>query len=498
MFDILIQGSGTLFSPMAMLMVVLGCALGLIVGVLPGLGPLMGIVVLTPVAFLIDQHAAMALLVAVYVGGSSGGAISAILLRIPGTPLAAATLLDGFPMAEKGKGAEAIGLAIAASAVGGLIGGMFLVFAAPALAEFALNFAPFEYFGLSVLGLLTVAVVSADSKAKGFAAMFLGLFIATIGTDNYTSYARFTLGTDALLGGLHIVAVVVGLFAFSEMFFEIEKGGFDKMHKQQLGRVSLIASLGTLARNWFNVVRSSAIGSVFGALPGAGGAISSFTAYAFAKSNAKPGQEFGKGEPNGVIAAESANNATCGGALIPSLALGVPGDAAAAVLMGALILVGYFPGPTLFENNKDVVGGIFIAYLASNVALLFLGTLLAPLFVFALRIKKQYLIPLIMLFSSVGTYAIQRSIFDLGAMLCFGVLGYLLRRSGYPLAPVVIGLVLGPICEENLRRSLIFSDGNYMVFFDRPISATLLYISAAILVLVLIPESVKAKLKRRS
>ncbi|WP_136443779.1 tripartite tricarboxylate transporter permease [Pacificoceanicola onchidii] len=494
MLEILSQGLPGFLTPQALMMVTVGTFAGLIIGVLPGLGPLMGIVLLTPIAVYLDQVAAMSLLVAVYVGGSCGGAVSAILLRIPGTPLAAATLLDGYPMAAKGKSGEAIGLAVAASAVGGIIGGIFLVFLSPLLANVALKFGPFEYFAITLMGLLSVSIVSQGSAVKGLTVAALGLFIATFGADKFSQYNRFTFGTDALLGGFHIVAVIVGLFAFSEMFLEIERGGLDEKKDGQAGRVPFFKSLGALVPRWKNLLRSSTVGTLFGILPGAGGVISSFTSYAIAKSNAGPDEKFGEGEPNGVIATESANNACCGGALIPSFALGVPGDAAAAVLMGSLILIGYFPGPTLFENHIDIVGGIFLAYLFANVALAFLGIWLAPLFAFTLRIKKRQLIPIITVLAIVGTFSIRWSVFDLWTMLGFGIIGYLLRRANYPLAPVVIGLVLGPICEENLRRSLLFSNGDYGIFFERPISATIMAINVAVFTWIFVPPALKAKL----
>lgn len=493
MFDILALGLPGFLNFQVLLMVTLGTIGGLLIGVLPGLGPLMGIVLLTPIVFYLNQVAAMGLLVAVYVGGSCGGAVSAILLRIPGTPLAAATLLDGFPMAAGGKSGEAIGLAVAASAVGGMIGGMFLVFVSPLLAAIALRFGPFEYFALTIMGMISVSVVSRGSALKGLTVAALGLFIATFGADKFSMYNRFTFGNDALLGGFHIVAVIVGLFAFSEMFLEIERGGLNDKKDSTAGRVPFLASLSRLVPRWVNVARSSLIGTLFGILPGAGGVISAFTSYAVAKSHARPGEEFGKGEPNGVIATEAANNACCGGALIPSLALAVPGDAAAAVLMGSLILIGYFPGPTLFENHLDIVGGIFLAYLFANVALLFFGIWLAPIFAYALRIRKRQLVPIVIVLAIVGTYAIQWSIFDLWTMLGFGILGYILRRAGYPLAPIVIGLVLGPICEENLRRSLIFSGGDYAIFFQRPISAAIMTINIVVILWVMLPANLKAR-----
>lgn len=494
MFEILSLGLSGFLTPASLAMVVIGCAFGLVVGVLPGLGPLMGIVLLTPFVFFLPQVAAMGLLIAVYVGGSCGGAVSAILLRIPGTPLAAATLMDGYPMAQKGHSSDAIGLAVAASAVGGIIGGIFLVGLSPVLADFALRFGPFEYFAMTLLGMLSVAVVSEGSAVKGIAVALLGLLVATVGADQFSQYNRFTFGTDNLLGGLHLVAVVVGVFALPEMFIEIEQGGLNASKEYHTKRVRLLPALAGVMRRWITLLRSSALGTFFGALPGAGGVIAAFIAYAVEKSRAKPEDCFGEGEPKGVIATEASNNACVGGTLIPSLALAVPGDAVAAVLLGALILIGYFPGPTLFENNLDVVGGIFLAYIFANVALLFLGVWLAPFFAFVLRAKKRHLIPVVLLLSIGGTFAIRWSVFDLWVMLGFGAVGYVLRKANYPLAPLVIGLVLGPICEENLRRSLLFSGGDYGIFLDRPIAATILYIVFAMLVWICIPARWKSAL----
>ncbi|GGO83850.1 hypothetical protein GCM10011348_28730 [Marinobacterium nitratireducens] len=490
MFDNVSSGFELFFTPSGLALTALGCFLGLVIGVLPGLGPLMGIILLTPVAFYLEPVVGMGLLIAIYVGGSCGGAISAILLRIPGTPLAAATLLDGYPMAQKGRAAEAVGLAISSSALGGLIGGVVLILLSPVLADFALNFGPFEYFALTLLGMISIAVVSRESTLKGLMAACLGLLLATVGADKFTQFNRFTFDSDFLLAGFHLVAIIVGLFAFSEVFREIESGGLNTSKKVGSVRVSF-SSIRQVIKNPINLTRSSLIGTFFGALPGAGGVISSFTSYAVAKAHAKPGEHYGEGEAGGVIATESANNACCGGSLIPSLALAVPGDAVCAVLMGSLILLGFFPGPDLFEKNGDVVGGIFLAYIFANIVLIFIGIWLAPVFSSVVNLKKRYLIPIIVLLSTVGTYSLQSSMFDLWTMLLFGVVGYFLRKYDFPLAPVVIGLVLGPLCEENLRRSLIFSGGDYGVFFDRPISATVMLINVALLMLIFMPKKLK-------
>lgn len=482
--ELLIQGGGLFLNTLTISMTAVGCLLGLIIGVLPGLGPLMGIILLLPVAFHLPPTAAMGLLIAVFVGGSCGGAISAILLRIPGTPLAAATLLDGYPMAQNGRAQDAIGIAVSASAFGGLLGGLVLIFLAPMLATFALRFAPPEIFSMTLLGLTSIVVVAKESPLKGFISGTLGLLIATIGTDDFTNAYRFTFDAHQLYNGFHIVAMVVGLFAVSEMIFQIQAGGH--LRKPQIDRIKAPFRSVLLLKNHLpNLIRSSGIGVVLGALPGAGGVISAFTAYAISKSRARPDEKYGEGAEGGVVASEAANNACCGGALIPTLSLGIPGDGSTAVLMGALFLLGFYPGPELFEYHKDIAGGIFLAYLSANVFLLILGIMLTPLFVSVLRIKKAYLIPAVLLLSIIGTYAIQSSVFDLWVMFGFGLLGYILRRADYPLAPIIIGAILGPISEANFRRSLLISDNGYMIFLDRPISAVIISIVALMLSFIL-------------
>lgn len=483
--DLITSGAGLFFTPEAILLTAAGCLAGLAIGLLPGLGPLMGIILMLPVAFYLPPVAAMGMLVAIFVGGSCGGAITAILLRIPGTPIAAATLLDGHPMAAKGRAGDAIGLAVAASAIGGIVAGLILLVFSPLLAAVALRFAPPEYFALAMLGLLSIAVVSREATIKGLLTGGLGLLLSTMGTDSFSQAYRFTFDNYNLLNGFHIVPVVVGLFALSEMFMQIQAGGLGNKPDVQNVRVSLRSVRMALGHR-VNLLRSSGIGTFFGALPGAGGVIASFTAYAVAKARSRPEEGYGSGAEGGVVATESANNACCGGTLIPTLSLGIPGDASSAVLMGALFLLGFFPGPELFEQNVGVAGGIIFAYLAANVFLLFLGIFLTPLFVSVLKIRKRYLIPLVLLLSAVGVFALQSSTFDLWVMLGFGVLGYVLRTYDYPLAPIVIGLVLGPIAEASYRRSLLISDNGHWIFVERPISLAIL-VACVLLILAFLP-----------
>ncbi|MEP3279220.1 MAG: tripartite tricarboxylate transporter permease [Stappiaceae bacterium] len=480
-FDSLVSGFHLFLTPVAIGLTFVGILIGLLVGALPGLGPLMGIILLLPVAISLPPVAAMGFLIAIFVGGSCGGSISAILLRIPGTPLAAATLFDGYPMAQKGRASDAIGIAISASAIGGLFGGVVLIFASPVLARFASGFAPPEYAILAITGLFAIAVISGGSLIKGLISGCFGLLLATIGTDEFSTGYRFTFDSHHMLNGFHIVAVVVGLFAISEMAYQIM--GKDLLDKPNVkvvrpGLYSIVLTL----KHWKNLLRSSGIGVFFGALPGAGGVISSFTSYAIAKAWSKPEEKYGEGAEGGVVATESANNATVGGTLVPSLALGIPGDASSAMLLGALLILGFVPGPILFEQQPEMVGGIFLVYMASNVFLLIAGILVTPLFVYVLRIPKFYLIPIVLLLCSIGTFALQASVFDLMVMLGFGLVGILFRAGNYPLSPIVIGLILGPILENNFRRALLISRDGLWIFVERPVSATLVAINVALIV----------------
>lgn len=497
MLEPLFQGIQLFFTMDAVFAVLVGTLLGLLIGVLPGLGPLMGIILLLPVTFHMEPVAGMGLLISIYVGGSCGGAISAILVRIPGTPLAAATLLDGYPMAQSGRAKDAVGIAIAASAVGGVLGGIVLIFLAPLLARFALEFAPPETFALALTGLLVIALVSSEATSKGILTGAFGLLVSTIGYDQFANDLRFTFGINGFLGGVHIVAMVVGLFAISEVIVQIKSGFYSRNPNVPWVRPSLNSALIVL-RRWLNLVRSSAIGAFLGALPGAGGVVSSFTAYAIARSSSNTPEKFGTGIEDGIIATESANNATVGGSLIPTLSLGIPGDATSAVLMGALIILGFFPGPNLFEQNQDVVGGIFLAYMSANVVLFFAGILLTPLFVACIKFKKQYLLPFIVLLCVLGVFSLESSTFHLWVMLAFGAIGYILRRYDYPLAPMVIGMVLGPIAEGNFRRSLVISGNDYGFFIERPIAATILAINLVLIVWMLCPKTLKNRVLRRA
>ena len=478
--DLLYGGLALAMSLKAVLLVLIGTLLGVFIGAIPGLGPLMGIILLLPVVITLTPVEGVGLLMAIFVGGSCGGAISAILLGIPGTPLAAATLLDGYPMAKKGKHSEAVGLAFTASALGGLIAGIFLIFFTPIIAYFANKFAPPEYSSLAILGLVSIAVVSKESTLKGIIAGLLGLLLATIGTDELTDGTRFTFDTFHLLGGFHIVSICFGLFAISEVAIQLASRGKKVKLDLKLNKVQLKSFL-IIIRHIPNLIRSSIVGAFIGALPGTGGVTSAFTAYSISKGRAKPNEKYGEGAEGGVVATESANNATCGGVMIPTLSLGIPGDASSAILMSVLLILGFFPGPQLFNSSPEIVSGIFYVYILSNIFLLVIGIFLAPLFTSILSIREGRLFPIVLLSCVIGTFAVQYSVFDLWAMLGFGLIGTIMRVANYPLAPVVIGVVLGPIAEINIRKSLLLSDNGFLIFIERPISFFIIVIAIFVL-----------------
>ena len=491
--ELLLQGLSSFIGVPQLLATSFGVFVGIILGILPGLGPLLGLTLLTPMAMGMNPLVGMGLLLGIFVGGTCGGAISEVLLRIPGTPIAAATLFDGYPLAQKGQAPLAVGLSISASAIGGVIGGLFLIFASPLLAAAARRFAPPEYFALAMTGIVMIAIVSRGSTRKGLMVGLTGLLISTVGMDLYVSRMRFTFGRMALAGGVGIVPMVIGLFAVSEMFRQVEVGGLDVSPGIRAFRAPF-ASIRVVLRRFWNLFRSSTIGTFVGALPGTGSVIASFLSYSVAKASSANPDEYGTGTPDGVIATEASNNACCGGVLIPSLSLAIPGDPCSAMLLAALMLLGFLPGPELFQLHQEMVGGIFLAYIFANVMLLILGLLCTPFFVGILNVRKKWLVPFVLLLCIVGAYGMETDTHDLWVMLIFGGVGYVLHRYDFPLAPLVIARVLGPIMEENFRRALIMAADEYSIFVTRPISTTILAINVVALICALLPESIKRRM----
>lgn len=453
---------------------VVGLSVGIVIGALPGVGPLLGVVMAIPFTFYLDPVSSMALLMGIYQGGSYGGAVSATVIGIPGTPMAAATLLDAHPMALSGRASEAVTLSTLGSSLGGVVSALLLIAIAPELARIALRFGPAETASFALLGLTTIGALSGDSPLKGWMMGFLGLAIATVGLDPVTGVSRFTFGSVYFDGGVALIPLLVGLFSISEVLMQVERP--IRAHDASSSVAASAAAFRSLVARPVNYLRSSLTGAFIGILPGLGGVTASFMSYRMALVFRKAQDpEFGEGNPDGVVASEAANSAVTGGALIPMLALSIPGDPIVAVLMGGLIMQGVVPGPTMFLSHPDVVQGIFAVFLIGAVLLLPLGLLFLKGIVRLLKVPQWSIMAGVLMISLVGTYAVSREIEDLGLLIFFGVVGYLLRKARYPLPPIVIGFVLGTIFETNFRRTALISQGDLFGYLlDRPIALSVL------------------------
>lgn len=451
-----------------------GVLLGLLIGAMPGLNVTMALALLIPVSIALPTGPGIALLVGIFMAGMTGGAFSAILLNIPGTPASAATLLDGHPLAKRGDGGRALGIAVSASSFGGVVSLLILMLVAPQLANVAGRFGPPEVFALVLFGVLIIAGVSSGSVVKGLVSTALGLFVMTIGLDPLTSTPRFTFGIVELQRGVSLIPAMIGLFAIPQVLEALRGRGSELAAGigTRVGRVR--PSFADLRFIVPASMRSSGIGTALGIIPGTNGAVAAFMAYEISRRAAKDSSKFGDGDLRGIASAEASNSGITGGAMVPLLTLGIPGDNITAVLLGALLLHGLAPGPLLFDDSPDVVALIFGALLLANLltVLVSFGGLKA--FVQVLRVPKRVLFPVIVVLSVAGAYAVSASFFDVWVMVFFGFLGYLLTRHGFPIVPVLIGIVLGPALEGNLRRSLALSGGDFGIFVQRPIAATLL------------------------
>lgn len=481
--DQLLTALTLLLDPATLAALAVGTLFGMVVGALPGLGSVLAITIALPFTFGMDKVPAIALVLAIYCSSVYGGSLSAILINTPGTPQSAASTLDGFPMTQQGRADLALGWATTASVIGGLFSVCVLILMAPQLAKFALNFGAIETFALIAMALTCIAGVSRGSLLKGLLAGLIGLFIATVGTDPMTGSIRFDFGSFELSGGFGLIPVVVGLFAFAEVFSRI-----GEKHAPYQGVISAVGFKLPPLREWLlrwkTVVRSAVIGTFIGILPGTGAATASFISYSETKRSGRFREKLGTGEPEGLVASETSNNAVTGGALVPTLALGIPGDPVTAVMMSALIIQGIQPGVRLFADNPDVMNAAFMALIICNILVFVVGALMAPLITRILRMPEQILLAMVIILSVVGAYGVSGRMFDVFVALAFGVLGYVFRLCGVPTAPVVIGMVLGPIFEESLRRGLLLTDGSFIAFFDptvHPIAFVLILITLAII-----------------
>jgi putative tricarboxylic transport membrane protein len=469
----LLGGFAVALQPLNLSLALGGVALGTFVGMLPGIGPINAIAVIIPVTFAtgMPPESALILLVGIYYGSQYGNSISTILLNVPGTASSVVTALDGHAMTRQGRGGPALAMSAIASFAGGTISIFGLVLFAPLLAGWAIRFGPAEYFALMIFAFSALSSFSGNSLMRGLASTAFGLWLATIGLDPQSAIPRFTFGQIQLLDGMDFVVVTIGLFAVSEVFQLLEDTDKGQEAAVEYGRVMVSAKEMVLCR--WTILRGSVMGFLVGVLPGAGGTIASFMAYSTEERLAGPEGRFGQGDIRGVAAPESANNAAANGAMIPLLTLGVPGSGTTAVLLGALLGLGVTPGPLLIEQQPDLFWGLVASMYIGNVFLLLLNLPLVGLFVRALTLPRWFLIPGVAALAFVAVYAVNGSSFDLVLMTGFGVVGYLMRKLDFPLAPVVLGLVLGPLMEKNLRRAMALSGGDAGVLFDSPIALTL-------------------------
>ena len=469
-----------LLGPWPLFLCVLGTALGIIVGAIPGLSGAMLIALTLPLTFKMVPEDAMALLVSMYTGSITGGFVSAVLLRIPGTPSNVITVFDGYAMAQKGHAGRALGLGIAASFVGAVIAWVALVFLTRPLADVAVRFTPFDYFALVLTALVLISSVSGKSMAKGLLAGMIGVLFAFPGLDDNTGTTRFTFGMWQLTSGFDILPVLVGVFGIGTVMAELVKpmGKGEAIVYKSGG---LWMKLSEWKSQFWNLLRSSAIGTWIGILPGVGASVGSLVAYTVAKNVSRTPDEFGTGSPSGIVASEAANNATVGGALIPLLAIGIPGSVIDVFLMGAMMIHGIQPGPLLFEQHASIVYVVIAACLLSSVLMFGQMYLMIPFLRRVLDVPRHFVLPLIMVFCVVGVFASSNRMFDVWIMLGFGVLGFLMERGGLPLGPFVIGFILAPIAESRLRQGLMMTDGSYLPLVTQPMTLSLLVLSVLLL-----------------
>lgn len=495
--EIILSALSTAITPTTILTIFLGVLLGITIGVLPGLSVTMGVALLFPVTFVFDGVSGILMLLGIYVGAVYGGSIPAILLNTPGTPASAATMIEGHPMTKRGEAGRALKISTVSSGVGGVISNIALIFVAPTLAGFALNFSAPEYFALAIFGISIITSVSGESVIKGLIGGVIGLLIATVGIDSITGYTRFTFDTTFLLGGVSFIPILVGLFAFSQTLISIEEDYGQKMQKAKLKMKGFFLSKNDFKETWGTMVRSSFIGTFIGIIPGTGGDIAAFVSYNEAKRFSKKPEEFGKGSIVGLAAPEAANNAVTGGAMIPMTTLGIPGDSVTAIILGALMVQGLQPGPLLFKEQPDQIYGLFIGMLVANIFMVILGLIGIRYFAKVIDVPKFILYPVIFILCFVGSFAINNSIIDVFIMVAAGILGYFLIKLKFSMSPIILGLILGPMIESNLRRSLIMSAGDYSIFYTRPITVILLTLTVLSLFLPVVLKKLKARKSRK-
>jgi len=481
LFDNLAYGFSVAFSFENVLWCLFGVTIGTFIGVLPGVGALAAISMLLPVTFYLTPTAALIMLAGIYYGANYGGSTASILLNLPGTPAAAVVCMDGYAMTRQGRAGIALFMTTIASFIGGSISIVLMTVAAPPIAQLALKFTSPEFFSMMLLGLIAASTLASGSPLKGMTMVVFGLMLGAVGTDLTTGLPRFTFGNLELSKGLNLIAIGMGMFGVSEVLFNIGKPSHTVARTEQVKLRSLIPSREDWRRSWMPILRGSAVGAFFGALPGTGSTISSFMAYAVEKRSSKNPEKFGTGAIEGITAPEAANNSSVQAAFIPTLTLGIPGDVVMAFMLGALILHGVVPGPTLLTEHREIFWGLAASFWIGNLLLLVLNIPLIGIWVKMLQIPYHLLSTGVLFFICIGVYSTNSSPFDLFLVIFFGLVGYFMRVLGFPAAPVLLGFMLGPMIEEELRRALVVSRGSFAIFIEHRISAVFLLLSLAMI-----------------
>ncbi|HEV8308186.1 MAG TPA: tripartite tricarboxylate transporter permease [Methylomirabilota bacterium] len=482
--DNLLLGFSIALTPFNLFMALAGVVVGTLIGALPGIGPVSGVALLLPLTFGMSPTSAIIMLAAIYYGSQYGGTITSVLINTPGESASVVTCIDGYQMALRGRAGPALGIAAIGSFIAGSFGVLLLMLMSPTLARWALSFGPPETFALMLLGLTTVTGLTGENAVKGYVSMLFGLMLSMAGFDIVSGVPRYTGGINEMLDGVDFLPVAIGLFGMGEVLAGAETPPDMKILKARYGFRDCLPSKLDWIRSRWALARGTVLGFAIGVLPGAGSTIASFLAYALEKKVSPNRAEFGKGAIEGVAAPESANNSASAGALVPLLTLGIPGSGTTAVLLGGFLMWGLRPGPLLFEKNPDFVWGLIASMYVGNVMAVILNIGFIPLFVRALKIPYNILMPLIIIFCITGAYSLNNKVWDVGQMLVFGVLGYVMRKLDYSPAALTLALVLGPLAERALRQSLIISDAGLGIFFLRPIAAVL---TSAAIVAVAVP-----------
>ncbi len=485
----LIAGLLSILSLKTLLLIFSGVVLGIVFGAIPGITVTMGVALFLPITFGMTPIEGLSLLMGLYIGGTSGGLISAILLKIPGTPASIATTFDGHPMAVRGEAGRALGIGIVYSFLGGMFSLIVLMLLAPALADFAIQFGSYEYFSIALFSLTMISSLSGGSLVRGFISAILGMIFAFVGMAPITAYPRFTFGIGALDAGFSLLPALIGLFAVSQILETAEEEKSAELPKIADYTIKGFGfSLKEFKEQTWNFIRSSIIGTGIGILPGLGGSICNIVAYGTAQKRSRHPEKFGTGIIDGIVASETSNNASTGGALVPLMTLGIPGDNTTAILLAGFMIHGITPGPLLFTTDGLLVYGIFAALIAANIFMIVTEFAGMRMFVRVLSVPKHILLPVVAAMCVIGSYGLNNRIFDVWTMLLFGVLGYFLKKLSLPSTPLLLGFILGPILEVNLRRGLQKSQGSFAPFVTEPISGVILLITLVVVAATLAGE----------